>query len=124
MRSDGVPVLPPAAPADDAPGLLRGTGIGAGRASGPVRVLREPDPAALREGDVLVVSFADPGWTPLFPRAAAIVMEVGGSMCHAAVVAREMGIPSVFGVRRATELLVPGQRVLVDGVAGTGAPEP
>ena len=71
---------------------------------------------------MLVVRFADPGWTPLFPRAAALVMEVGGVMCHAAVVARELGIPAVFGVRGATEQLENGCRVTVDGVSGTVTP--
>jgi pyruvate,water dikinase len=73
----------------------------------------------MEEGDVIVVEFADPGWTPLFPRARAIVMEVGGTMCHAAVVARELGIPAVFGVAGATHMLADGQRVEVDGGEGT-----
>jgi pyruvate,water dikinase len=84
-----------------------------------VRVLREPDPRAMADGDVIVMRYADPGWTPLFPRAAAVVMEVGGVMCHAAVIARELGIPAVFGVSDATALLRDGERVVVDGTAGT-----
>jgi pyruvate,water dikinase len=84
-------------------------------------VLRAPDPEALAHGEVLVVEFADPGWTPLFPRAAAVVMEVGGLMCHAAVVARELGIPGVFGVAGATRLLA-GREVAVDGDRGTVTP--
>jgi len=68
---------------------------------------------------VIVVELADPGWTPLFPRAAAVVMEVGGLMCHAAVVARELGVPAVMGVAGATRLLQEGQMLLVDGDAGT-----
>jgi pyruvate,water dikinase len=83
---------------------------------------REPDPSRLQEGEVLVVEFADPGWTPLFPRAAAVVMEVGGMMCHAAVVARELGVPAVFGVADATTLLREGTRVTVDGDKGTVTP--
>ncbi|MEE2777046.1 MAG: PEP-utilizing enzyme [Acidobacteriota bacterium] len=66
----------------------------------------------------MVVAFADPGWTPLFPRSAALVMEVGGTMCHAAVVARELGIPAVFGVTDATSKLENGQQVEVDGASG------
>ncbi len=76
----------------------------------------------MSEGDIIVMEFADPGWTPLFTRAAAVVMEVGGLMCHAAVVAREMGIPAVFGVSDATRILTDGQRVSVDGTAGTVKP--
>lgn len=123
LRSDGVPVVEvgTAAPAPD--GTLRGAGVSPGVAAGPVRRLSTPDPAAMRDGDVLVLVFADPGWTPLFPRAAAVVMEVGGLMCHAAVVARELGVPAVFGVRDATRALTDGETVTVDGAAGTVARE-
>ena len=123
VRSDGVPVVDDRlrdTPAAD--GSLRGLGASTGRATGRVRILRAPDPAAMADGDVLVVEFADPGWTPLFPRAGALVMEVGGLMCHAAVVARELGVPAVFGVPLATERLVDGQTVTVDGDAGTVTP--
>jgi pyruvate,water dikinase len=118
VRSDGVPVPEPEE-AESGEGGLRGTGISTGRAVGRVRVLHAPDAGALAPGEVLVVRFADPGWTPLFPRAAALVMEVGGLMCHAAVVARELGLPAVFGVRGATARLVDGQQVAVDADAGT-----
>ncbi len=120
LRSDGVPVPDPererlAAGAR----VLHGAGIATGRATGCVRVLHAPDPHALGPGEILVVRQADPGWTPLFARAAGLVMEVGGVMCHAAVVAREMGLPAVFGVRDATQLLAEGSLVTVDGVEGT-----
>lgn len=121
LRSDGVPVHESELPAAGGDGVLRGAAISPGVASGPVRRLAKPDPAAMKDGDVLVLVFADPGWTPLFPRAAAVVMEVGGLMCHAAVVARELGVPAVFGVRHATRVLADGERVVVDGVAGTVA---
>lgn len=120
LRSDGVPVAEEdAGEAGEEAGVLRGVGASVGSARGRVRVLRTPDPGALTAGDVLVVRFADPGWTPLFPRAVALVMEVGGVMCHAAVVARELGLPAVFGVARATERLADGVVVEVDGQAGT-----
>jgi pyruvate,water dikinase len=122
VRSDGLPVPGEPVRAQEPDGALRGAGLGTGRVTGPVRILDTPDPRALHEGEVLVVRFADPGWTPLFPRAAALVMEVGGVMCHAAVVARELGIPAVFGVRGATDLLENGCRVTVDGVSGTVTP--
>lgn len=118
LRSDGLPVPGAPSPAISSDGSLCGTGLGTGRASGPARILHTPDPAALREGEVLVVRYADPGWTPLFARAAALVMEVGGVLCHAAVVARELGLPAVVGVRGATERLRDGCRVTVDGIAG------
>jgi pyruvate,water dikinase len=122
LRSDGVPVIEGAPSEMSQDGTLRGAPASAGQAAGPVRILREPDPRAMCEGDVIVMEFADPGWTPLFPRAAAVVMEVGGLMCHAAVVAREMGIPAVFGVSDATRILTDGQRVTVDGTAGIVKP--
>jgi phosphohistidine swiveling domain-containing protein len=118
LRSDGVPEDEDEAEEADAPGLLRGLGASGGVARGPVRILRGPDAGRLRDGDVLVVEYADPGWTPLFPRAAALVMEVGGAMSHAAVVARELGIPAVFGVREATTALADGETVEVDGDRG------
>ncbi len=124
LRSDGVPVVEEQADAggSSSGGVLRGTPVSAGVASGPVRVLSQPDPRAMADGDIIVMRFADPGWTPLFPRSRAVVMEVGGLMCHAAVVAREMGIPAVFGVAGATTALVDGQVVSVDGAAGTVTP--
>lgn len=121
LRSDGVPIVEPAPDSAAADGLLRGTGISTGVGTGPARILLRPDPRAMRDGDVMVVELADPGWTPLFPRAAGIIMEVGGIMCHAAVVARELGIPAVFGVSRATKLLRDGDQVAVDGNRGTVA---
>jgi rifampicin phosphotransferase len=117
LRSDGVPEDEDEEEAA-APGTLRGLGASGGLARGPVRILRTPDAGLLRDGDVLVVEYADPGWTPLFPRAAALVMEVGGAMSHAAVVARELGIPAVFGVRDATTDLADGETVEVDGDRG------
>jgi pyruvate,water dikinase len=120
LRSDGVRVREEPRPAGD--GALHGSPVSGGSASGPVRILHEPDPAAMADGDVIVMVYADPGWTPLFPRASAIVMEVGGAMCHAAVIARELGIPAVFGVEGATTRLREGQRVTVNGSAGSVAP--
>jgi pyruvate,water dikinase len=119
VRSDGVPVSGARRTRVDEPGVLRGTGISTGSATGPVRILHSPDPLQVRDGDIIVMQFADPGWTPLFPRAAAIVTEVGGLMCHAAVVARELGIPAVFGVPGATALLREAVSVTVDGNQGT-----
>ena len=68
---------------------------------------------------MLVAPSTDPGWTPLFLTAAGLVMEMGGAMSHGAVVAREYGIPAVVGVPGATEHIVTGQHVTVDGAAGT-----
>jgi pyruvate,water dikinase len=72
----------------------------------------------LQSGDVLVAPFTNPAWTPLFPRLAAVVVDTGASMSHAAVVAREYGVQAVMGTGEATKTLVDGQRVRVDGTRG------
>ena len=86
---------------------------------GVVRVLDSPVGADLDPGEVLVAATTDPGWTPLFLLAGALVMEVGGVVSHGAVVAREYGIPAVAAVPDATRRLRTGQRVRVDGGTGT-----
>ena len=79
----------------------------------------DPAHSGLRHGEILVCPGTDPAWTPLFLSAAGLVTEVGGMMTHGSVVAREYGIPAVVGVHEATTRLVTGQRVRVDGTAGT-----
>ena len=78
-----------------------------------------PVGARLVPGEILVAPSTDPGWTPLFMTAGALVMEMGGVVSHGAVVAREYGIPAVVGVADATTRLRDGQNVTVDGAAGT-----
>jgi pyruvate,water dikinase len=68
---------------------------------------------------VLVTTVTNIGWTPLFPRAAAVVTDVGAPLSHAAIVARELGIPAVVGTGTATSVLHTGDRVRVDGSRGT-----
>ncbi len=106
-----------------ADGALRGSPASPGVARGSARVLRSPSGARLDPGEVLVTHATDPGWTPLFLTASALVMEMGGMMSHGAVVAREYGIPAVVGVPNATERIATGERIIVDGSAGTVAPE-
>lgn len=118
VRSDGVPVVDPDLRHSD-PHLLSGAPASSGRVCGPARILTGPDASAIRPGDVIVMRLADPGWTPLFPLAAGVVMEVGGVMCHAAVVARELGVPAVFGVDGVLERLADGQLIEIDGDAGS-----
>ena len=100
-------------------GALAGTPASAGTATGKVRVIMEPVGARLEPGEILVAPSTDPGWTPLFLTAGALVMEMGGVISHGAVVAREYGIPAVVGVPDATTRLRTGQTVTVDGAAGT-----
>ena len=76
---------------------------------------------SLTSGEILVTRFTDPGWTPLFGIAGAVVTEVGGLLSHAAVIGREYGIPAVLNLPGATRTLCTGQRVRVDGRAGTVA---
>ena len=98
---------------------LRGAPASPGVVSGTARVILSPAGARLEPGEILVAPSTDPGWTPLFLTAAALVMEMGGMMSHGAVVAREYGIPAVVGVAGATEQIATGQRITVDGAAGT-----
>ncbi|GJF02445.1 phosphoenolpyruvate synthase [Pseudonocardia sp. D17] len=110
-----------AAAAGPATGVVLASGLPAapGRASGPVRLLDDPrDGRLLREGDVLVAPRTDPDWLPTLRHAAAVVTDQGGVTCHAAVVARELGIPCVVGTRSATTDLSAGEPVTVDGTLG------
>jgi pyruvate,water dikinase len=72
----------------------------------------------LRDGEVLVCPYTNPAWTPLFRRAVAVVVDAGGAGSHAAIVAREYGIPAVMGTGTATTVLTDGDLVTVDGNAG------
>ena len=98
----------------------RGLGVSSGSVIGTVRVIVDPVEQAgqLRPGEVLVARATDPGWTPLFLIASAAVVERGGMLSHAAIVAREVGIPVVVDVSHATTALRDGQRVRVDGSTG------
>ncbi|MGW4948042.1 PEP/pyruvate-binding domain-containing protein [Actinoplanes sp. NPDC004185] len=122
LLSDGTDVeaVLPVPPARD--GALQGVGASAGRVSGPARVVRDPATAHIEPGDVLVAATTDPGWTPLFLTAAALVTETGAIMAHGPTVAREYGIPAVISVPGATERITTGQLITVDGATGTVTP--
>ncbi|MCG5218704.1 PEP/pyruvate-binding domain-containing protein [Streptosporangium soli] len=110
-------VYPPAKGGGDA--LVSGTPAGGGRVTGPVRVIRDSaEFGRLRSGDVLVCPYTNPAWTPLFQRAAAVVVDTGGIASHAAIVAREYGIPAIMGTGVATSELTDGRLVTVDGDLG------
>ena len=100
-------------------GALVGTAVSPGVASGPVKVLNDPFEKPIHPGDVLVAVTTDPGWTPLFINAAAVILEHGGELQHGALVAREYGKPCVTGIQDVTQQFNDGQRVEVDGAAGT-----
>ncbi|WP_202806067.1 PEP/pyruvate-binding domain-containing protein [Actinopolymorpha alba] len=106
-------------PPDSGDALVVGAPGGGGRITGPVRVIREAaEFGQLASGDVLVCPYTNPAWTPLFQRAAAVVVDSGGIASHAAIVAREYGIPAVMGTARGTGVLTNGQLVTVDGNTG------
>jgi phosphohistidine swiveling domain-containing protein len=99
--------------------LITGTPASSGLATGPVKVIREPaEFSRLAAGDVLVCPYTNPAWTTLFQRAAAVVADSGGPASHAAIVAREYGIPAVMGTGTGTSTLTNGQLVTVDGSSG------
>ena len=104
---------------DDVPdGALLGLAVSAGIVEGRARVVTDLARADLEPGDILVTPYTDPGWTPLFLTATALVTEVGGLMTHGAVIAREYGLPGVVGVEQATRLIRDGQRIRVNGTGG------
>jgi rifampicin phosphotransferase len=118
----GVRLIDPAAVfprRDVGDALITGTPASSGSATGPVKVIREPaEFGRLAAGDVLVCPYTNPAWTTLFQRAAAVVADSGGPASHAAIVAREYGIPAVMGTGTGTSTLTDGQLVTVDGTSG------
>ncbi|GGD74307.1 phosphoenolpyruvate synthase [Paenibacillus nasutitermitis] len=95
-----------------------GLPVSAGVIEGRARVILNMEDADLEDGDILVTSFTDPSWTPLFVSIKGLVTEVGGLMTHGAVIAREYGLPAVVGVENATKLIKDGQRIRVHGTEG------
>lgn len=100
------------------PGALAGLAVSAGTVEGPARIVLDLARADLAPGDILVTTFTDPSWTPLFVAVSGLVTEVGGLMTHGAVIAREYGLPAVVGVEGATRKIRDGQRIRVHGTAG------
>ncbi|MFD9627184.1 phosphoenolpyruvate synthase [Peribacillus muralis] len=101
-------------PAEAIVGLPVSSGVIEGRA----RVILNMEDAVIEDGDILVTSFTDPSWTPLFVSIKGLVTEVGGLMTHGAVIAREYGLPAVVGVDNATKLIKDKQRIRVHGTEG------
>ena len=103
----------------DGPSALRGIAASAGVAEGVAHVADSPAVGReIQSGQILVARFTDPGWTPIFPLAAAVVTEIGGVLSHGAIVAREFGIPAVVNVQKATEIIRSGDTLRVDGSNG------
>ncbi|WP_439948737.1 phosphoenolpyruvate synthase [Bacillus subtilis] len=99
-------------------GAIVGLPVSSGVIEGRARVILNMEDADLEDGDILVTSFTDPSWTPLFVSIKGLVTEVGGLMTHGAVIAREYGLPAVVGVENAVKLIKDGQRIRVHGTEG------
>ena len=106
--------------ADPEHGALHGTGIGTESYVGRARIANDVDDAIerLEPGDVLIAPFTGPAYNSLLPILGALVVEYGGAMCHAAIVAREFGLPAIIGAGGATTKIADGAQVEVDPVAG------
>jgi pyruvate,water dikinase len=98
--------------------VIVGLAVSSGVIEGRARVVLNLEDAVLEAGDILVTSFTDPSWTPLFVSIKGLVTEVGGLMTHGAVIAREYGLPAVVGVENATNLIHDGRRIRVHGTEG------
>jgi pyruvate,water dikinase len=99
--------------------VLRGIPISAGSIVGPARLVRSlADWGKVRAGDIIVTSVIDPGMAPLFVIAAGLVAEMGGTLSHGAIIAREYGLPAVVNVPGATARIREGDSLLVDAVRG------
>jgi rifampicin phosphotransferase len=122
LERAGTPLMDLPSPPIPQPGgdvLVAGAPGSPGVAEGPVRVVRDPAAfGSLRPGEVLVAPNTNPSWTPLFRRASAVVVDTGGAMSHAAIVAREYGVPAVMGTGDGSRRLSDGQWVRVDGSRG------
>ncbi|MES2629212.1 MAG: rifamycin-inactivating phosphotransferase [Bacteroidota bacterium] len=99
-------------------GALAGLAVSSGTVEGRARVILNIEDARIEPGDILVTTFTDPSWTPLFVAVKALVTEVGGLMTHGAVIAREYGLPAVVGVENATRRIKDGDRIRVNGTEG------
>jgi len=109
-----------AARASDDVNVIKGFGASQGKVTATARVLLGPqDFGQMQPGDVLVAPITTPAWTPLFAMASAIVTDIGGPLSHSSIVAREYGLPAVLGTGVATRRIRSGQRVTVDGGAGS-----
>jgi len=118
LTSDGEAVAGAYRRGDLPAGALVGLPVSAGTIEGRARVILDMAEADLEPGDILVTTYTDPSWTPLFVAIEGLVTEVGGLMTHGAVIAREYGLPAVVGVEHATRLIRDGQRIRVHGTDG------
>jgi phosphohistidine swiveling domain-containing protein len=116
IDSRGLILRPPMPPVRKSE--VAGTPVSPGVVRGRVKVLHSPSEKPFLKGEILVARATDPGWTPLFANAAALVLDVGGVLQHGALVAREYGLPCVVGIENATNLWKDGTLIEVDGSTG------
>ncbi|OYO13384.1 phosphoenolpyruvate synthase [Enemella evansiae] len=110
----------PSVMGDQSGAVLRGTGASGGRVTGTARVVHGPeDFSGMQPGEILVAAITTPAWTPLFALAAGVVTDIGGPLSHSSIVAREYAIPAVLGTTVATARIRTGDRLALDGEAGT-----
>jgi pyruvate,water dikinase len=109
---------PPPTAADLLPGQLRGVGCCPGTVRGKVRVVRHPSDDLTLNGEILVAGRTDPGWVPLYPAVSGLLIERGSILSHSAIVAREMGIPTIVGIPNLLDTLHDGQEVELNGQTG------
>jgi pyruvate,water dikinase len=99
--------------------LLKGKGASAGKAAGKVKIiLKSSQFDKMRKGDILVTEMTNPFFVPLMSKASGIITDVGGLICHAAIVSREMGIPCIVGAEKATKTLKDKMKIRMDGKTG------
>ena len=119
VEGDRVEPMAPVEPESAPNGGWKGIPVSAGRVERIARIVRHPhDGHVLGHGEILVTPSTDPGWTPLFLRAGALVMETGGYLSHGAIVAREFGIPAVVNIPGVLDRVHDGDTLLVDGNRG------
>ena len=118
LSSDGEAVAGSYGRTDVPADALVGLPVSAGTIEGRARVIQDIARANIETGDILVTTYTDPSWTPLFLAIKGLVTEVGGLMTHGAVIAREYGLPAVVGVEHATNLIRDGERIRVHGTDG------
>jgi pyruvate,water dikinase len=104
---------------EEAVSEIKGFAASSGVVEGPARIVKSVEEISrLQKGDILVCQVTNPTWAPIFQKIAAAVSDIGGSMSHAAIVAREYGLPAVVGTGNATSRIKDGQRIRVDGGRG------
>jgi pyruvate,water dikinase len=98
---------------------FEGIGCSPGIVTGKARVIKDIHQACdIEKGEILVIPVTDPGWSPLFVAASGIIVELGGTLSHGVIIAREYGVPTIVGIKNATDIFHTGQLITIDGGKG------